>query len=106
MQRKDIQVLSNGHETLQAVRERGLNPLSLLFEKHHKRPYNFILGMTGRPDDVEDLVHEVFLRMLNYYYDHRAPTPGPFSAGASPRSVGTALRKVAHPRAALARSSM
>jgi RNA polymerase sigma factor (sigma-70 family) len=54
-----------------AVREGDLDRLSDIFERHHKRLYNFFLGMTGRPDDGEDLVQEVFLRMLHYRHTYR-----------------------------------
>ena len=54
-----------------AVREGDIDRLSLLFERHHLRLYNFFLRMTGRPDDGEDLVQEVFLRMIHYRGTYR-----------------------------------
>jgi len=63
--------LPNDHETMLAVRGGDLDQLSALFERHHKRLYHFFLGMTGSPDDGEDLVQEVFLRMLNYRHTYR-----------------------------------
>ncbi len=71
MKRKDFQALPNDHETMLAVREGDLDQLSLLFERHHRHLYNFFLRMTGSPDDGEDLVQEVFLRMLNYRHTYR-----------------------------------
>jgi RNA polymerase sigma factor (sigma-70 family) len=54
-----------------AVREGDLDQLSLLFDRHHKHLYNFFLRMTGSTEDGEDLVQEVFLRMLNYRNTYR-----------------------------------
>jgi RNA polymerase sigma factor (sigma-70 family) len=63
--------LPNDHETMLAVREGDLDQLSLLFERHQLHLYNYFLRMTGSPDDGEDLVQEVFLRMLNYRHTYR-----------------------------------
>jgi RNA polymerase sigma factor (sigma-70 family) len=71
MKRKDFQALPNDHEIMLSVREGDLDRLSILFERHHKRLYNFFLGMSTSPDDGEDLVQEVFLRMLNYRHTYR-----------------------------------
>jgi RNA polymerase sigma-70 factor (ECF subfamily) len=38
--------------------------LAILFEKHHVRLYNFFLRLTGRRNISEDLVQEVFIRIL------------------------------------------
>lgn len=63
--------MPNDHETMLAVREGDLDQLSLLFERHNKHLYNFFLRMTGNSDDSEDLVQEVFFRMLNYRRNYR-----------------------------------
>jgi RNA polymerase sigma factor (sigma-70 family) len=63
--------LPNDHEAMLAVREGDLDQLSLLFDRHHKRLYNFFLRMTGSAEDGEDLVQEVFFRMLNYRHTYR-----------------------------------
>jgi RNA polymerase sigma-70 factor (ECF subfamily) len=48
------------------VREGDLRKLALLFERHHRRVYNFFVHMCGDRDRSEDLAQEVFFRMLRY----------------------------------------
>jgi len=40
--------------------------LAILFERHHVRLYNFFLRLSGDRSLSEDLVQEVFLRVLKY----------------------------------------
>lgn len=40
--------------------------LATLFERHHVRLYRFFVSMTGNHQAAEDLVQDVFLRMLKY----------------------------------------
>ncbi len=54
-----------------AVREGEVHVLGELFERHHTRLYQFCLRMTGRPALAEDLVQEVFMRMLKYRHTFR-----------------------------------
>jgi RNA polymerase sigma-70 factor (ECF subfamily) len=71
MKRKDDRALPNDHETMLAIREGDLDRMTLLFERHNKHLYNFFLRMTACPEDSEDLVQEVFFRMLNYRHNYR-----------------------------------
>ena len=48
------------------VRDGDLEKLGILFERHHLRLFNFFLRMTGDRAASEDLVQEVFVRMLKY----------------------------------------
>ncbi len=48
------------------VRDGDLGKFSFLFERHHRTLFNFLLRLTGNRDLSEDLVQEVFLRMLKY----------------------------------------
>jgi RNA polymerase sigma factor (sigma-70 family) len=50
------------------VRARGgdLESLAVLFERHHRPLFNFFVRMTGDRSASEDLVQEVFLRILKY----------------------------------------
>lgn len=48
------------------VRDGDLERLGILFERHHLRLFNFFLRMTGDRAASEDLVQEVFVRMLKY----------------------------------------
>ncbi|MCE5251125.1 RNA polymerase sigma factor [bacterium] len=58
------------HETMLAVREGDIEKLGSLFEEHHKRLYNFFLRQTGNTQASEDLVQDVFLRMLKYRHTY------------------------------------
>jgi RNA polymerase sigma-70 factor (ECF subfamily) len=59
------------------VRAGDLRKLAILFERHHRRLYSFFLHMNGSPDLSEDLVQEVFFRMLRYRntYDESRSLP-------------------------------
>ena len=57
---------STDHQLMLAVREGDLDKLGLLFEQYHKHLYNFFLRQTRNPQESEDLVQDVFFRMLNY----------------------------------------
>lgn len=48
------------------VQKGRLEMLAVLFERHHVRLYNFFLRLCGDRSLSEDLVQEVFLRMLKY----------------------------------------
>ena len=64
--------MKSDHECMEAVREGDLDKMGLLFERHHKHLYNFFLRQTGRPQTSEDLVQDVFYRMLKYRHTYRA----------------------------------
>jgi RNA polymerase sigma factor (sigma-70 family) len=40
--------------------------LATLFERHHTRVYGYCLRMTGNRSSAEDLVQDVFMKMLKY----------------------------------------
>jgi RNA polymerase sigma factor (sigma-70 family) len=46
--------------------------LSGLFDRHHARLFGFFVRMTGNPAASDDLVQEVFLRILKYRRTFRA----------------------------------
>jgi RNA polymerase sigma-70 factor (ECF subfamily) len=48
------------------VRDGDTARLADLFERHHRRLYGFFLRLTGDRGAAEDLVQEVFVRMLKY----------------------------------------
>jgi RNA polymerase sigma-70 factor (ECF subfamily) len=69
-------VLETGDETLMAqVRGGDLRKLALLFERHHRALYNFFVHMTGSKDLSEDLVQEVFFRILRYRHTYDESRP-------------------------------
>jgi RNA polymerase sigma factor (sigma-70 family) len=48
------------------VKEGDVSQLGELFERHHRRLFNFFLRMVGNRQVAEDLVQETFMRMLRY----------------------------------------
>jgi RNA polymerase sigma-70 factor (ECF subfamily) len=59
------------------VRGGDLRKLAQLFERYHRPLYSFLFHMTGSRDVSEDLVQEVFFRVLRYRhtYDESRPFP-------------------------------
>ncbi len=55
-----------------AVRDGDVAKLGLLFERYHARLFNFLLRLTGDRQLSEDLVQEVFVRLLKYRHTYRA----------------------------------
>jgi RNA polymerase sigma-70 factor, ECF subfamily len=51
---------------MQAVREGDLGALAILFERHHRPLFNYFVHLNGNRDLSEDLVQDVFIRMLKY----------------------------------------
>lgn len=51
---------------MQAVRQGDLGALAILFERHHRPLFNYFVHMNGNRDLSEDLVQDVFVRMLKY----------------------------------------
>jgi RNA polymerase sigma-70 factor (ECF subfamily) len=47
-----------------AVREGDVSQLGVLFERHHRALFNFFLRLTGDRQASEDLVQDVFVRIL------------------------------------------
>lgn len=58
-------------ELMTMVKDGEVGELGPLFERHHSRLYQFCLRMTGTPALAEDLVQEVFHRMLRYRHTFR-----------------------------------
>ena len=53
------------------VRDGQVAQLGLLFERHHRRLYNFCLRLCGDRQVAEDLTQEVFTRILKYRHTYR-----------------------------------
>src|SRR5215831_2305494 len=49
-----------------AVREGDLTKLGVLFDRHHRALFDFFVRMTGNRALAEDLVQDVFFRILKY----------------------------------------
>ncbi len=56
---------------MNAVRSGDERKLAVLFERHHAKLYRYYLRMTGSSQASEDLVQEVFFRMLKYRETYR-----------------------------------
>jgi len=59
-------------ELMSRIRDGETERLSELFERHHRRLYNFFLRLVGNRAAAEDLVQEVFVRMLKYRHTFRS----------------------------------
>jgi len=56
---------------MEAVKSGDLQQASLLFERYHKRIFNFLARMTIDRDLAEDLTQNVFLRIIKYRTSYR-----------------------------------
>jgi RNA polymerase sigma-70 factor (ECF subfamily) len=56
---------------MQQISSGDVDKLGILFDRYHVVLYNFFLKMTGRKESSEDMVQEVFLRMLKYRHSFR-----------------------------------
>jgi RNA polymerase sigma-70 factor (ECF subfamily) len=58
-------------QIMEAVKNGDLQQASVLFERYHKRIFNFLARMTMNRDVAEDLTQNVFLRMIKYRNSYR-----------------------------------
>ncbi len=56
---------------MEAVKNGNLQQASILFDRYHKRIFNFLARMTGEREAAEDLTQNVFLRMLKYRHTYK-----------------------------------
>ena len=56
---------------MRQVREGDVEKLGPLFERHHRPLFNFFAQLTGNREASEDLVQDVFLRILKYRHTFR-----------------------------------
>ncbi len=56
----------NDSELMRQVRDGRTSALATLFERHHARLYRYCLRMTGNRPTSEDLVQDVFMKMLKH----------------------------------------
>jgi RNA polymerase sigma factor (sigma-70 family) len=54
------------NELMVQVRDGMVEKLAILFERHQTMLYNFFIRLTGNRASSEDLVQEVFIRILKY----------------------------------------
>lgn len=58
-------------QIMEAVKNGDLQQASVLFDRFHKRIFNFLARMTTDRDAAEDLTQNVFLRMLKYRHSYK-----------------------------------
>ncbi len=51
---------------MQRVKDGDFDQMGLIFERHHRAVYGFIFHMIGNREESEDIVQNLFLRMLSY----------------------------------------
>jgi RNA polymerase sigma factor (sigma-70 family) len=56
---------------MENVRDGRVEKLAVLFERHHIPLFNFFLRLTGNRSTSEDLVQDVFIRILKYRTTYR-----------------------------------
>ncbi|MGD9344233.1 MAG: RNA polymerase sigma factor [Candidatus Aminicenantes bacterium] len=56
---------------MEEVKDGKVEKLAVLFEKYHVQLFNFFLRLTGNRGASEDLVQDVFLRILKYRVTYR-----------------------------------
>ncbi len=54
-----------------AVRAGDMSRLAPLFERHHRQLFDYLARMTGNRSTAEDLVQDVFVRILKYRHTFR-----------------------------------
>src|SRR5271165_6618158 len=60
------------HELMVRVSRGNLADMSEIYERRHRTLFRFFFRLTGRQAAAEDLVHEVFLRMIRYRHTYRS----------------------------------
>jgi RNA polymerase sigma-70 factor (ECF subfamily) len=60
---------------MQRVRDGDLAKMAVLFERHHRALFRYFLRLTGNREFSEDLVQDVFFRMLKYRQTYRDGHP-------------------------------
>lgn len=61
----DVNLYSD-NKLMEDVKDGKVEKMAMLFEKHHISLFNFFMRLTGNRNISEDLVQEVFMRMLKY----------------------------------------
>jgi len=60
---------------MQKVRDGDLPKMAVLFERHHRALFRYFLRLTGNREFSEDLVQDVYFRMLKYRHTYRDGHP-------------------------------
>jgi RNA polymerase sigma factor (sigma-70 family) len=65
------EVLPTDEQIMEAVKNGDLQQAAVLFDRYHKRIFNFLARMAMDRDMAEDLTQNVFLRMIKYRGSYR-----------------------------------
>lgn len=63
---------TSDHEVMTAVARGNVAGMSEIYERRHRTLFRFFFRLTGRQAQSEDLVHEVFLRMIRYRHTYQS----------------------------------
>ena len=64
------------HQRMAAVAGGDLSGMNQIYENRHRPLFRFFFRLTGRQALAEDLVHEVFLRMIRYRHTYQKEDAG------------------------------
>jgi RNA polymerase sigma-70 factor (ECF subfamily) len=64
--------VTTDHQLMEQVREGDVGRLSVLFERHHRKLFLFFYRLTGNRNTAEDLVQDVFFRILKYRHTYQS----------------------------------
>jgi RNA polymerase sigma factor (sigma-70 family) len=64
------------HDRMAAVARGDLSPMNEIYRNRHRPLFRFFYRLTNRQAAAEDLVHEVFLRMIRYRHTYQAQEIG------------------------------
>lgn len=67
-----IEPLITDEEIMDAVKNGELQRMSVLFDRYHKRIFNFLRHLAQDTPVAEDLTQNVFLRLLKYRHSYRS----------------------------------
>jgi RNA polymerase sigma factor (sigma-70 family) len=73
---------ASDHDRMKAVARGDLTSMNGIYENRHRPLFRFFFRLTGRQATAEDLVHEVFVRMIRYRHTYQmdSASAGSFDA--------------------------
>ena len=71
---------TSDHDRMVAVARGDLSGMNGIYQNRHRPLFRFFFRMTGRQATAEDLVHEVFLRMIRFRHTYRTEGESAFEA--------------------------
>src|SRR5450432_3454303 len=60
------------HDLMTEVARGNVSGMSEIYQRRHRSLFRFFFRMTGKQTTAEDLVHEVFLRMIRYRHTYQS----------------------------------